>query len=174
MNTPIPPMTDKSSRMRGGLIAGGILILVGAMSLLARFTNLSPMLYPLGLGIIFLAWGLLARVSGLLVPGGILTGIFAGTALLEGTLKSASEPLRGGAFLAAFAAGWVLISLLTIYTESPRKWWSWPLYPAAVLALVSLALFTGETGLKVLEASGYIWPLALIGLGIFLVLKRRS
>ncbi len=43
-----------------------------------------------------------------------------------------------------------------------------------VLGLISVALLTGEMGLRALELLGYVWPVVLIGLGLFLVFKRRS
>ncbi len=174
MNANSNPSAEKSSRrMRGGIVAGGILILIGAISLLSRVTTFNAMLYPLGLGLIFLAWGLLTRTSGLLIPGGVLTGIFAGSALMEIPMTGTSDPARGGVFLAVFAASWVLISLLSIYTESPRKGWTWPLFPAVALGLVAAALLAGETGMKALEYAGYGWPVVLIGVGIYLILKRN-
>lgn len=165
---------EKRAPLPGGVIAGGILVLVGIVSLLPRFVNLPGTALLIVLGLVFLAWGLLTRSSGLLIPGGVLTGIFAGATLVEGPFAQLADPARGGVFLAAFACGWVLISLLSNYTESPRVGWSWPLYPAAVLGLIAGALLAGDLGLRALELVGYVWPVALIGLGLFLVFKRRA
>jgi hypothetical protein len=68
MNANLNSPVEKRSRLSGGIVAGGILILSGLITLAARFIDLPPMLFPLGLGIIFLAAGLLARTSGLLIP----------------------------------------------------------------------------------------------------------
>ena len=173
MNANLNSPVEKHSRLSGSLVAGGILVMSGLITLAARFIDLPPMLFPLGLGIIFLAAGLLARTSGLLIPGGILTGIFAGASLIEGPFSTMADPSRGGVFLAAFAGGWVLISLLSLYTEGVRSWWSWPLYPAVVIGLVGVALLAGDSGFKVLEFIGTIWPVFLIAAGLYLVLKRR-
>ena len=170
MNSPV----EKRSRLSGGIVAGSILVLIGLGSLAARFNNLPPMLFPLGLGILFLVAGLLARTSGLLIPGGVLTGIFTGAALIEGPFSYLADPSRGGVFLVTFAGGWVLISLLSLYTEGLRKWWSWPLYPAVVIGLVGGALLAGDSGLRVLEIFGTVWPVLLIAGGLYLVFKRRA
>jgi hypothetical protein len=172
MNTQ-PIQNSEKPRLAKGIVAGGILVIIGLLSLVFRLANFPPLSYPLILGAVFLAWGLLTRTTGLLIPGGILCGIFAGASLLEGPFANASDPSRGGIFLAAFAGGWVLISLLSLYTEGMHKWWSWPLYPAAALGLVATALLAGESGLKVLEMAGYLWPVVLIAIGIYLVLRRK-
>lgn len=171
---PTPSVDEKRPRIPGGVVAGVILVLVGLISLASRFIDLPGIAFPITIGLIFLVWGLITRTTGLLIPGGVLTGIFAGATLIEGPLAYLSEQGRGGTFLLAFAGGWVLISLLSLYTEGPRKWWSWPLYPAVILGLIGTALLAGEDGLRVLEFSGYIWPVILIVLGLALVFKRRT
>ena len=73
MNANTQTTVEKNSRASGGIVAGIILIACGLVSLAVRFTSLQPTMYPLILGVIFLAAGLLTRKSGLLIPGGILT-----------------------------------------------------------------------------------------------------
>jgi hypothetical protein len=176
MNSNLNPSTEneKRTRLPRGVIAGSILVLIGVFALLPHFITLPGTAMLIGLGLVFLAWGLLTRTSGLLIPGGVLTGIFAGTTLIEGPFAQLADPARGGVFLAAFAGGWVLITLLSLYTESPRPGWTWPLYPAVILALIAAALLAGDLGLKALELSSYIWPVALIGFGLYLVFRRRA
>jgi len=161
-------------RRNKGLVAGAILVIIGVLTLVFQFGGFPPIALPMLLGLIFLAWGLITRTTPLLIPGGVLTGIFAGAALLEGPLAGASDPTRGGIFLATFAGGWVLISLLSLVTAGPHKWWSWPLYPATILTLIAVALLAGDAGLKALEYAGYAWPIVLIAAGAWLILRRKN
>ena len=66
-------------RHHGGMVAGIILLLVGTSSLLAVFypTFDFDRYFLLLLGIVFLVWGCLRPVRGLIIPGGILTGLGA-------------------------------------------------------------------------------------------------
>lgn len=159
---------------RAPLTGGIILILVGALTLLAQldvFTNIGMLFLP-ALGIIFLVWGLLTRTFGLIIPGGILGGIGLGAALMEGPLAGLAEPTQGAIFLLAFAAGWVLISLLSKFTAGTFQWW--PLIPAGIMGLIGGLLAAGETGLQVLKVIGYAWPVALIAAGAWIILRKRA
>ncbi|MFN2164310.1 MAG: hypothetical protein ACK2UN_19750, partial [Candidatus Promineifilaceae bacterium] len=74
---------------RGQWVGGLFLIGLGLLFLLNQFTDLPGLenvaiYFVLVLGIIFLAWGVLSREAGLMVPGGILTGIGLGIALVAG------------------------------------------------------------------------------------------
>jgi hypothetical protein len=157
-----------------GWTVGLFLIVVGILALLPRYVNMPGQLFLAGVSALFLIWGLVARNTGLLIPGGVLAGIAAGAALVEGPFQALADPAKGGIFLLAFSAGWVLISLLSIYTEGIRKWAYWPLFPAGGLLLVGGALVSGETGLRALELAGQGWPIVLIALGAFLILRRRG
>jgi hypothetical protein len=101
---------------------GLFLIIVGILALLPRYVDMPGQLFLGGLSALFLIWGLAARNTGLLIPGGVLGGIAAGAALVEGPFQSVADPGKGGIFLLAFSAGWFLISLLSLYTEGIRKW----------------------------------------------------
>lgn len=171
MNTQTATTTRSN---RAPLTGGIILILIGALTLLAQldvFANIGLFFVP-ALGIIFLTWGLLTRTFGLVIPGGILGGIGLGIVLLEGPLAGLSEPAQGAIFLLAFAAGWLLIALLSTMTTSGFQWW--PLIPAAVLGLIGGLLVAGEAGLQVLKVIGFAWPVALIAAGAWIVLRKRA
>ncbi len=166
--------TNTTRSNRQPLIGGIILIAIGALTLLAQldlFENIGMFFVPV-LGLIFLAWGLATRTFGLVIPGGILSGIGLGIVLLEGPLAGLGEPVEGAVFLLAFAAGWLLIALLSKFTAGAFQWW--PLIPAGVLALVGGLLVAGETGLQVLKVIGYAWPVALIAAGAWIILRKRA
>lgn len=166
--------TDPVRSHRAPLVGGTILIAIGVLILLNQLNlvgNLGLFFIP-ALGVLFLAWGLATRTFGLVIPGGILGGIGLGIALIEGPLAGLGEPVQGGVFLLAFAAGWLLISLLSVFTAGTFQWW--PLIPAGVLALVGGLLLAGEAGLSALKVLGYAWPAALIAAGVWLLLRKRA
>ena len=170
MNT----QTTTTRSNRAPLTGGIVLIAIGALALLSQlniFDNIGMFFVP-ALSLIFLAWGLLTRTFGLVIPGGILGGIGLGIVLIEGPLAGLGEPAQGAIFLLAFAAGWTLISLLSKFTAGAFQWW--PLIPAGIMGLIGGLLVTGETGLQVLKVIGYAWPVALIAAGAWIILRRRA
>ncbi len=165
MTQPIHP-TDHSQRNR--LIGGLVLVGIGLYLLAAQFIRAEwmGMLILPGLSVMFLTWGLFTRNVGLLVPGGILGGIALGTYLNSSALGGEMGISEGGVFLLAFAAGWALITLTAALIGQRVLW---PLIPGGILALIGLALMGGEAGLRLLEWTGRLWPLALIAGGLALL-----
>lgn len=159
-------------RLSGAVVAGGILVMVGILILVAQLTNYPGLLFLPLLALIFLAWSLLTRSSGLLIPGGILAGISAGTLLVENL--SVGEPAEGGIFLLGFAGGWALISLLSLYTVGGGRWMAWPLIPGGIMAAIGALLLVGEPGLEALRYFGQGWPIILIAIGLYLILRRKN
>jgi len=161
---------------RGQWVGGLLLIGLGLLFLLNQFMDLPRLenvaiYFVLFLGIIFLAWGIFSREAGLMVPGGILTGIGLGVALVAGPFAVASGDRSGGIFMAAFALGWVLITVFTAIFTEKTMWW--PLIPAAIMALVSGALLVQGPFWVALEWLGKLWPLALILGGIAILFGAR-
>lgn len=111
---PSEPKTSPSQhRQRDRVIAGIALIAIGAVVFLAQIGNrpeLAWIVVPV-LGLIFLVWGVVARTFGLIIPGGILTGIGAGLYLVIANGVIRSDETTGAIFMLCFAGGWVLISL---------------------------------------------------------------
>lgn len=158
---------------RGRLIGGLILIGVGLYLFAAQFLQaawMGTLILP-GLGLIFIAGGLAGRNPGLLIPGGILSGLGLGTYLVAGPLGDASEVTSGAIVLLCFAAGWGLITLLSAVIGRRLLW---PLIPGGLLAAVGGLMFAGASGLVILEWLGRLWPLALIAAGAALLLRRRA
>lgn len=141
--------SPRNARIAGAAIIGlGLLILAGQLDL---FQPNEFFALP-ALAAVFLAWGLLTRTFGLVIPGGILSGISLGAYLTQGPLVNAGEPASGGAFLMAFALGWVLIAALSPYTARAFQWW--PLIPAGITAFIGALLVAGAAGLQVLQILG--------------------
>lgn len=153
-------------------VAGLILILIGTLALAGQFIQTAwfPALFLGGMGLIFVTSGLLTRKNGLLIPGGILAGLALGT-VAQGWLVDRLPDFRAGLFMVGFAAGWALISLLSLVN---RQWMAWPLIPAAIIGAVGAALVAGGSYLVALRLLGtYGWPLILIALGALILLRRK-
>lgn len=175
MTTQFPPNPLPTPRPTRNMLVGGVaLIAIGLLTLAGQvfdLDNLGLLVLP-ALALIFLAWGLITRTFGLIIPGGILAGIGVGAILIEQSWLPLTEMAQGGVFLLSFAAGWALISLLSPVVSG--KWAWWPLIPGGILAAIGALLLAGETGVRMLELLGYAWPVALIVLGLYLVLRRNS
>lgn len=173
MSAQSPQPTLPHSSRRNALIAGIALIVIGLLTLTAQAFDLNDfsLLVLPTLAVIFLIWGLMTRTFGLIIPGGILGGLGLGTLLIELPWLHLSDTTKGGVFLLTFAAGWVLITLLSFFTCARWQWW--PLIPGGILAAIGGILLTGATGQKLLEALAYVWPIALILLGLYLLVRRN-
>ncbi len=165
----------KKSESSGQIFWGLALIIVGLLALAAQFVefgeSLGLLIVPT-LGVIFLLWGIFSRESGLLIPGGILSGIGAGILLITGPYEAASGEVQGGVFLLAFAAGWALIPILSSIVAGENHWWA--LIPGGIMALIGGGLLLGGAALTVLEFFGRIWPVFLILAGLYLIVRRST
>jgi hypothetical protein len=171
-----PAPSSAERRPDGRIIAGIVLIVFGTLALLATFYNSSEVgLFILPtLGILFIVWGLVARVPGLLIPGGILTGLGLGTVISELAFASAAGDTRGGIIVLGLGVGFLMIMPLIMIISSARHWWS--LIPGGILAITGIALLAGGPALSVLSLLGRLWPIAPIIVGVALIwqmLRKR-
>jgi hypothetical protein len=164
-------MTKQTNENYGKSVWGIILVGIGIISLAAQFIEFKAdflgWLLFLGLGAGFLTWGIISRQAGPIIPGGILTGLGLGILLVTGPYANRLEDTQGGAFMLAFAAGWVLITLLTAVFTQETQWWA--LIPAAIMALVGGGVLFGGVLLDLLSLLGKIWPIFLILGGIAII-----
>jgi hypothetical protein len=169
-----PNGAKEPTEARDRVILGVMLIAIGLLVLLSQVIDLPriELLILPGLALIFLLWGLLTREIGLMIPGGILAGIAAGIYLMTGPYAGQIEDNQAGVFLLAFSAGWALISLLSPISKQGFQWW--PLIPGGIIAFVGLAVMRGGAALQLLEILGYAWPLILVAVGVYILLKRRT
>lgn len=164
-----------AGQQRGRLVGGIVLIMLGAIALIAQFVEVGEWLGLLILptmGLLFFAWGIAARQSGLMIPGGILTGLGIGTLLITGPFESASGDVQGGIFMLAFALGWALIPIVAAIVTGDNHWWA--LIPGGIMGLIGAALLLGGVAQDALELLGNIWPVFLILAGLFLLLRRST
>lgn len=165
-------------KVSGGLIGGLILLFVGIVALIGQFVpdawgELFGTFLLLGLGLVFIVLGIITRESGWFIPGGILTGLGMGIGLITSSLGNRLSGDEGGWFLLAFAAGWLLIPLMSAIFTHDKHWWA--LIPAGIIGLVGLAVLYGGVFMNALEWVGKLWPVALIVAGALLLWKvRRS
>ncbi len=148
-----------------GWLPGVILIVVGAMLFAVQLLHLDADVIVLVIGLVFATAFAATRRYGLLIPAGILTGLGAGI-LLE-NFGVAGEPVvlgLGLGFLAIYG-----VDLLTDGRHRPGRWW--PLIPGAILTVVAGASGAfGEEGARAIEQG---WPILLIAVGAWLLLRRR-
>jgi len=213
---------------RNNLGVGIGLIAIGTLLVLGNIFELGIFLVLL-LGLVFIAWGITTRTAGLLIPGGILSGIGTGIALAQ-LLPITNNDLSGGIFLLSFALGWFSIVVLSrLFTREPQ-WWAlipggimagigmfnvlisgpfaalsddaqgalfmlmfaagwlivavgttlftrtlvwWPLIPGAIMGYIGAAVLLGGAWVQALELVSDWWPIGLVGLGAWLLVRRR-
>ena len=166
MDTPVRTHSRQRDRLTGGIIMIGL----GLFFLLAQFVDAGWLVLPILAGA-FLVAGIVTHKSGWFIPAGVLGGLSLGIALTEQGFHVASGEAEGGLFLLAFAAGWACIPPLSKLFAGEWLWWAF--IPAAVLALIGGAVLGGGVFQQALGYLPYIWPVALIGVGLYIVLRRR-
>jgi len=153
-------------------VGGLILIAIGTLALVGQFIQAVWYAEVLigALALVFILSGLVTRKNGFLIPGGILAGLSLGITAQQ-MLSDTTGLYRSGLFLVAFAVGWVLISLLSLIN---RRWMSWPLIPGTIFAIIGGAILTNLTTLPIVKLLGtFGWPLILIALGAYVLLRRK-
>lgn len=153
-------------------VTSGIgLVVLGMVFLVSQFVDFDGFLVLPVLGLSFIAWSILSRKKGLMIPGGILSGIALGTILAESTLATRLEgDADGGLFMLGFAAGWFAITVLTLLFFGDFQWW--PMIPGGIMALIGVGIFTDGVILELLGSAGRLWPLILIAIGLSIVWKQ--
>lgn len=153
------------------LVEGLILVGIGLLFLFGQLTNIDNfgMVILPALAVIFTLWAIVTQTAGLFIPAGVFTGISLGIGLMESPLGNLVAD-DGGLFLLGFAGGWVFMTIMTAIFSRETYWWA--LIPAGIMGFIGTAIITEGILLQTLSYSNIIWPLALIGLGIYLVLRR--
>jgi hypothetical protein len=167
---PDPNSDNQNPLIPNRILTGVMLLLLGVFALAAQFTAIGVLALP-AIGIFFLVWGLLARNAGLLIPGGVLSGVALGVWGTGTAFAQVSDEHQGGMFMLGFAVGWALISLFGLLIGERMVW---PLIPGGIFAIIGGALVAGGPLLTLLSYAGKLWPLALIGIGLWLLLRART
>ncbi len=142
-----------------------ILIVVGVTLFAVQLLDLDADVIVVVVGLVFATAYAGTRRYGLLIPAGILTGLGAGILLED--FGARGEPVvlgLGLGFLAIYG-----VDLLTSGAREPGRWW--PLIPGAILTVIAGA--SGAFGVEGERAIAQGWPILLIAVGAWLLLRRR-
>jgi pimeloyl-ACP methyl ester carboxylesterase len=106
------------------------------------------------------------------IAGSQIAGLALAIFLVTGPVAGGSEPTITGSVLLAFGLGWGLLTILSIrFTDQPQRW---AVVPAASMGLVGLGLIVAQPSTDVIGILSWIWPLALVALVVFMVIKARA
>jgi pimeloyl-ACP methyl ester carboxylesterase len=84
---------------------------------------------------------------------------------------SGSEPVVTGSALLAFGIGWGLLAVTsTRFSGQPQAWAN---APAAILGATGFGLIVLQPGPAVMDFLGWVWPPAIAGLTIWMVIQIR-
>ncbi|MEM8857713.1 MAG: hypothetical protein AAGD96_05300 [Chloroflexota bacterium] len=152
-------------------VSGLGLIALGIVFLVSQFVDFDGRFFLSALGLGFIGWAILGRSKGLLVPGGILSGIGLGVILTESSWVAGFDgDLEGSLFMLGFAAGWLSITVLSTIFFGDVQWW--PLIPGGIMALIGVGIMTDGVLLDAIGSIGQMWPLILIVIGVSTIWKQ--
>ena len=159
-----PTSENRTTRRHNGrLVAGIILVLIGAATLLQRWLDIGNYIVLL-IGAALLLWGSVSRKTGLIIPGGVMSGIGLGILAMQAPWHFPVEA-QSGIFLVCFAMGWFLITLLTsLFTCT--QWW--PLIPGGIMALIGGAILVTNGAIPWLDLN-VVYAVVLIVVGVVLL-----
>ena len=149
--------------------SGLILVVIGLIALLSQVVTFQlpesiELLIVPGLGALFLLWGILTRNAGLMIPGGILSGVGWGIFAIAGPFSTWQGDHEGGVFLISLGLGFGLITLVTAVFAKETHWWA--LIPGGIIAFVGFSIIFGGALFGIGAFAGKLWPVVLILLGI--------
>lgn len=108
----------------------------------------------------------------LAIAGSLLVGGALAVTLILSLASGGSEPVVTGSVLLAFGLGWGLMAFLTTrFSAQPQGWMS---VPAAFLGAGGIVLLVLQPGPAVMDLLAWVWPLALTGIAIWMIVKIRN
>ena len=108
---------------------------------------------------------------GLIVTASLFGSLILALVLTFLVFGGATEPIITGVALLAFALGWALLAWLSDRrTDQPQRWAFVPAIFMGVLGLAHLVFRPSDT---VLRGFGWVWPIALAGLAIWMIVQSR-
>jgi pimeloyl-ACP methyl ester carboxylesterase len=113
-----------------------------------------------------------SRSPVLAIFGSLVAGSALAAALLLYLASGGSEPLVTGSVLFAFGLGWGLMAFTSSrFSAQPQAWTA---VPAIVLGSIGLGLIVFQPGPAVMDLLSWVWPPALVGLAIWMVIQVRG
>jgi pimeloyl-ACP methyl ester carboxylesterase len=108
---------------------------------------------------------------GLVVLGSVAFGLAAALVLSLLVFGGFQEPTITGVVLLAFSAGWAMLAVLSVRrTDQPQRWAA---IPAAFMGVSGLAFLVFQPGTSTVGAIDWVWPIVLLGLVLWMVVKSR-
>src|SRR5207245_6475613 len=108
---------------------------------------------------------------GLMVAGSMFSGLVVALELVVGPFGGAQEHVIMGTALLGWALGWALLAVLSIrWSDQPQRW---AVVPAALMALAGASLLLFRPDANGMNLLGWIWPLALIALAVWMTMQAR-
>jgi len=150
---------------------GVVLLILALLALMNRYFPARSdyfVLPVLGLG--FTLWAVFGRLSGLLVPGGILFGVGLGIGAQRFYGLGGGSNSGQALFLACLAVGFLLITLFSLIFFRSRV--LWPLWPALFIALAGGLRLMGSAWQEYLWRVLPYWPFALLLVALLLLFFR--
>ena len=167
---PAPTRPTPTAHPAAQLFVPILLIGLGIFFLVGNVLTIGGGALFIGLGLVFLSARIIWNNYGLAVPAGVLLGFGSFVALSEaGWLDTGSETAEGGWFFLLLALGFA-----AVYAIGARPSLIWPFFPAAALAAFGLLLLGRENlaPFARFAAYGKFWPVALIAVGGYLLLRE--
>jgi hypothetical protein len=155
------------------LVPTGVLVGVGYFLTFSQLRWVDFVLaLGLGAGVALLAWGLVTRLIGLVIPGCLLVSTGMGIFYAWRTPGGANSLVNTGIMLVWFALGWALITLSGRLLIHRFLWW--PLIPGGILAVVGYGLYIGGDPDNALNFISNTGSIALMIFGLYLLLMRKG
>src|SRR5947209_14201544 len=108
---------------------------------------------------------------GRIVIGSLITGLIIALVLVLGPFAGAQEDVISGSVLLAFAFGWAILTVLSMrWTDQPQRWAA---APAVFMALFGIGFLVLRPSNTMLEALGWMWPLAVLALVVWMIVHAR-
>src|SRR5437868_7166003 len=108
---------------------------------------------------------------GLIVVGSLITGFVVALVLVIGPFGGAQEHVIMGTALLGWALGWALLAVLS--TRWSNQAHRWAIVPAALMAVAGACLLIFTPDANAMNLLGWIWPLALIALAVWMTVQAR-
>src|SRR5256884_854155 len=108
---------------------------------------------------------------GLIVTGSMFAGLVVALVLVVGPFGGAQEHVIMGTALLGWALGWALLAAVSIrWSDQPQRW---AVVPAALMAGAGAGLLVFRPDANAMNLLGWIWPLALIALAVWMTVRAR-
>jgi len=108
----------------------------------------------------------------LAILGSIVAGAALAVAFAFTVASGGSEPLVTGSVLFAFGLGWGLMGFTSSrFSAQPQAWTA---VPAIVLGSIGIGLMVIQPSPAFMDFLGWVWPMAIAGLAIWMVFQVRA